>query len=107
MRSDVTANAIAENLFAEKTLQHSQKRLALFVGDIVESAVGFRLGGNALLNWMRRRSRVALHCGLLRDTGAPARIARHTPSQPDFPLRVEMRTALAAHPRGEAFIEPE
>src|SRR6266705_1691427 len=39
MRSDVAADAVAEDLFSEKTLQHSQKRLALFVRDIVGCAV--------------------------------------------------------------------
>src|SRR5437764_3513994 len=107
MRSDVTANAIAENLFAEKTLQHSQKRLALFVSDIIERAVGFRFRCDALLDRVRSRTRVALHRGLLGDPGAPGRIARHTSSQPDFPLRVEMRRAFAAHPRREPFVEPE
>ena len=78
MRGDVTANSIAENVFAEKALQHSQKRLAFFVSDIVKSAVGLRFSRDALLDRVRGRSRVALHRGLLRDTGTPGRIARHT-----------------------------
>ena len=98
MRSDVTANPVAENLFAEKTLQHSQKRLALFVSNIIESAVRFRFGCDGLLNRMRGGSRVALHRGFFGDSDAPGRVARHTPSEPNLPLRVEMRRALGTHP---------
>src|SRR5438876_3042385 len=98
MLGDVMANAIAENLFAEKTFQHSKKRLALFVSDIIESAVGLRLGCDGLLNWMRSRSRVALHRGLLGDSDTPGRVPRCFPSHPDLPLRIKMRRALGAHP---------
>src|SRR5437870_8959775 len=107
MRSDVPANTIAENVFAEKTLQHSQERLPLFVSDIIESAVGFRLRRDGLLNRMRCRSCVAFHRLFLRDSDAPGGVARKISPQPDFPLRVEMRGAFRAHPRGEAFVEPE
>ena len=98
MRGDVPADAIAENHFAEKTLQQSQKGLAFFVSDIVESAVGLRLGCDGLLNRVRCRSCVAFHRLFFGDTGTPGRIARQIPPEPDLPLRVEMRGALGAHP---------
>ena len=52
MRGDVPANSITKNFFAEETFQHSQKRLALFVRDIIESVVGFCLRRDGLLNRM-------------------------------------------------------
>src|SRR5207253_5777887 len=107
MRGDVPPNSIAENVLAEKTLQHSQERLAFLVGDIVKRAIRFGFRCDTLLNRMGGRARIALHRRFLRDSAAPRRISRYVPCQPDFPLRVEMRGAFAAHPRGEPFVEPE
>ena len=98
MGGDVPANSIAENIFAKKTLQHSQKRLAFFVGDIIESTVGFHLCCDALVNRVSRRPRVAFHRLLFGNTDAPGGIARQVASQPDLPLRIEMRRAFSAHP---------
>src|SRR5438552_2881712 len=98
MSGDVPADAIAKHVFAEKTLQHSQKGLALFVSDIIESAVGFRLGYDGLLNRVRCRSCVAFHRLFLGDAGTPGGIARQIPLEPDLPLRVKMGGTLGAHP---------
>src|SRR5437762_14324156 len=100
MRSDVPANTIAENVFAEKTLQHSQERLPLFVSDIIESAVGFRLRRDGLLNRMRCRSCVAFHRLFLRASDAPCAVALKFSSYPVFPFRAAVRGASRAHARG-------
>src|SRR5947207_15257669 len=97
MRGDVPADSVAENILAEKTLQHSQERLTFFVSDIIESAVCFRLGGNGLLNWMRRRSSVAFDRLLLGNTDTSGRTARQVPSQPHPQLRLALRVAFRAH----------
>src|SRR6516162_3510306 len=107
MRLDVSPDSIAENVLTEKALQHSQKRLAFFVGNIVERAVGFGFRCDTLLNRMRGGARITFHRRFLRDSGPPRRISRQFAGEPDFPLRVEMRGAFAAHPRGEPFIKPE
>ena len=107
MRVNVAADSIPEDVLAKKALQYPQKRLALFVSYIVEGAIGFGLRSDRLLNRMRGRTRIAFHGRFLGDSGAPRRISRQFPRQPDFPLRVELRGAFAAHPRGESFVEPE
>ena len=98
MRLNIASNSVAEDVFAKKTLQHTQKRLALFVSDVVESTVGFRLCCDALLNRVRGRSRVAFHGLFFGDTNAPGGIARQIASQPYLPLRIEMCRAFGAHP---------
>src|SRR5207244_10639256 len=95
------------DVFAKQALQHPQKRFALFVSYIVEGAIVFGLRSNRLLDRMRGRTRVAFHGRFLGDSGAPRRISRQFPRQPDFPLWVELRGAFADHPRGESFVEPE
>src|SRR5262245_12603760 len=98
MRRDVPADSIAENVFTEKTLEHSKERLSFLVGDIVKSAVGFGFRCDALLNWMRGGARVAFHRRFLSDSGPPSGISRLFAGKPDFPLRIKMRRAFAAHP---------
>ena len=74
MRGDVPANSIAENIFAKKTFQHPQKRLTLLVGNVIKSAVSFRLRRDQLLNRMRGRSRVTFHRRLLGNSNTPRRV---------------------------------
>src|SRR5207253_6994435 len=107
MRRHVTANSFSKHVFAEKTFQHPQKRLALFVSYVVESAVGFGLGRDRLLDRMSGRARVAFHCCFFGDSDAAGWIPREFPAQPDFPLWIEMRCTFGAHPRGKSFIEPK
>jgi hypothetical protein len=75
MRGDISANSIAENVLAEKSLQHSQKRLAFFVCDIVENTVGFGLRCDGLLNRMSSRTRIAFHRRFFGDARTPRRIS--------------------------------
>ncbi len=107
VRRDVFADAVAENIVAEKTLEHANDRLPFAVGDFVEGAVRFRLGRDRLLHRMRGRARVGLHRRILRRTDPPGRIARDIAAQPFIPLGIEMIGALRAHPGGEAFVQPE
>jgi len=73
---DVLPDSIAENVLAEKTLQHSQERLTFLVGDIVKRAIGFGFRCDTLLNRMGSRARIALHGRFLRDSDTPRRISR-------------------------------
>src|ERR1700741_2189183 len=98
MRRHVTANSLPKHVFAEKTLQHPQKGLALLVRYIVEGPVGFGLSRNRLLDRMSGRSRIAFHRCFLGDSDTAARIPRGFPPQPDFPLRIKMRGAFRTHP---------
>src|SRR4029078_3537865 len=106
MRSDVLLDSVAEGVLTQKTLQHSQERLAFFVGEIVKRTIGFGFRCDTLLNRMRGGARVPFHRGFLGDSSPPRRISRYFAREPDFPLRIEMLSAFAAHPRREPFIEP-
>ena len=81
--------------------------MPLLIGNIIESIIRLSLGRDWLLDGMRRRAGVALHCLLLRNTDPPSRIARNRFFEPDFPLWIEMRRAFRSHPRRESFIQPE
>src|SRR6266853_215480 len=70
MRSYVAADAVAENVFAEETFQHSQKTLAFSISDVVKGAVGVGFIRNRLLDGVSRRSCVAFHRDFLGDSGA-------------------------------------
>src|SRR5205807_6115155 len=107
MRRHVTANSFSKHIFAEKTFQHPQKRLALFVSYVVESAVGFGLGRDRLLDRMSGRSRIAFHCCFFGDSDAAGWVPREFPTQPDFPLWIKMCCAFRAHPRGKSFFMPK
>src|SRR5438034_2163661 len=107
MRRHVTPNSLAKHIFAEKTFQHSEKRLPLFVGDIVEGAVGFGLGRDRLLDRMSSRSSVAFHCCFFGNSDTAGRIPREFLPQPDFPLWIKVCCAFGAHPRGKSFVEPK
>src|SRR5689334_5084145 len=98
MRRDVSLDSIAKNVIAEKTFEHSQERFALLVGDIVKRAVGLAFRFDALLNRMRGGACVSFHCCFLGDAWPPCRISRQFARKPDFPLRIKMCGALAAHP---------
>ena len=56
---------------------------------------------------MRGGARIAFHRRFLRHAAAAGRIARDFALEPNFPLRIEIRAALAAHPGGESFVQPE
>ena len=56
---------------------------------------------------MRGRSCIAFHRHFFGDPSMPRRIALNIFCEPDFPIRIEMRTAFAAHPGSESFVEPE
>src|SRR6266480_7010733 len=107
MRSYVAADAVAENVFAEETFQHSQKTLAFSISDIVKGAVGVGFVRNRLLDGVSCRSCVAFHRDFLGDSGAASWIALNIPGQPNFPARIEMRGAFAPHPGGETFVQPK
>src|SRR5437870_11645411 len=107
MRRHVTANSFSKHIFAEKTFQHPQKRLALFVSYVVESAVGFGLGRDRLLDRMSGRARVAFDCCFFGDSDAAGWIPREFPAQRDFPLWIEMRCTFGTHPRGICFNQPK
>ncbi len=107
MRGHVAPDAVAKSIFAEKTLEHEQKRLAFAVGNVVEGVVGLRLVRDRLLDRMSCRSGIAFHLQFPGDAGAPCRIARNNVLQPDFPLRIETGGAFRSHPRGKTFVEPE
>ena len=53
------------------------------------------------------RSCVTFHRLFPGDTNAPRGIARQISSQPNLPLRIEIRGAFRAHPGGEPFVEPQ
>src|SRR6266480_2038166 len=107
MRSYVAADAVAENVFAEETFQHSQKTLAFSISDIVKGAVGVGFVRNRLLDGVSCRSCVAFHRDFLGDSGAASWIALNIPGQPNFPARIEMRGAFAPHPGSETFVQPK
>ncbi len=107
MRGHVAPDAVAKSIFAEKTFEHKQKRLAFAVGDVVKGAVRLRLVRDRLLDRVSCRSCIAFHGQFLGDAGAPRRIARNIVLQPDFPLRIETRGAFRSHPGGKTFVEPE
>src|SRR5882762_4331347 len=107
MRENVTTNAVAKNIFAEKTLEHADERLPLSVSDVVESAVRFGLGRDRLLDGVSCRSGIAFHRLFFGDAGTPGRIARDISTQPHFPLRIEMRSGLRSHPGSKSFIQPK
>ena len=107
VRGHVFAEALAKNIFPEKTFQHPDKRQALSVSDVIEGAVRFRFGCDRLLDGVRGRAGVAFHRAFLPDAITPRRIARRVFAQPGFPLRIEFRRALRPHPRREPFVEPE
>src|SRR6184192_67863 len=94
MRRHVTANSFAKHIFAEKTFQRSEKRLPLFVGDIVEGVVRFGFGRHRLLDRMSGRSSVAFHCCFLGDSNTAGWIPRKFPAQPDFPLWIKCAVHL-------------
>src|SRR5215472_8615572 len=98
MRVDVPPDSIAESVLTEKTLQHSQKRLTFFVGDIIERTIGFGFRCNALLNRMRGGTGVSFHRRFLCDSSPPRRISRQFAGEPDFPLRIKMCCTFAPHP---------
>ena len=56
---------------------------------------------------MGGRTRVAFHRRFFPDAMTPGRIARRRLAQPHFPVRIEFRRDLRAHPRREPFVEPE
>ena len=107
MRRDVAANSVAEDAFAQKTFQHPQKRLAFAVSDVVERAVCFRFVGDGLLNRVSCRCCVAFHGNFFGDSRAACRVPLNIFRKPDFPIRIEMRTAFAAHPGREPFVKPK
>ena len=107
MRGHVAPDAVAKSIFAEKTFEHEQERLAFAVGDVVKGTVCFHFIRDRLLNRMSCRSCIALHGQFLGDTGATRRIARNIFLQPDFPLGVETRGAFRPHPGGETFVQPK
>src|SRR5205814_8866972 len=105
MRSYVAADAVTENVFAEKTFQHSQKTLAFSISDVVKGAVGVGFIRNRLLDGMGCRSCVAFHLDFLGDFGAASWIALDIPGEPNFPVRIELRGAFAPLPGRETFVQ--
>src|SRR5438094_7902275 len=98
MRRHVTANSFAKHIFAEKTFQHSEKRLPLFVGDIVEGAVGFGLGRDRLLDRMSGRSSVAFHCCFFGKLYTRGRSAREFRAHSASTLSSHVCFAVESHP---------
>src|SRR5207244_9844774 len=84
VRSDVAADAVAESVFAKKTLQHPQKTLAFAISDIVKRTVGVRFIRDRLLHRVRCRSCVAFHRDFLCDSAAAPWIAADLCAAPDL-----------------------
>src|SRR3989442_14081760 len=99
-------DSVAENIFTKKILEHSNKRLAFFVRDIIEGAARFGFIRDRLLDWMSCRSCVAFHGLLFRDADASGRIAWDISPEPHFPLRIEMGGRFRPYPGGESFGQP-
>ncbi len=97
VRSQVTTQAVAEDVGAEVRLEHAEHGPAFLVGDLVEHFEDAGLARRRRIHRPRRRAGVA----------GERRFEVEPPAQGDLPLRIRFVHHLDGDPVGERFVQPE